>query len=1279
MYGLNVDPRNPPGDPVPDRLRALGVEIVRYTFKDATLGQLPDRDVMGFYRRYVEALDMAGVKSLVVLTGETWAGRPEPSASKEAWDHYIVGFARRIAAIAKALAPWQPAFQIWDEPDITTPPANSDSTLPPPIYGNLLAEAYQAIKNVDPNLTVITAGLVSGQPGWLQQLISSLGGHLPADAVALHPYTKRPTADWPNPTWGTGPVGDLLQSYRQVTPLPFWLTEIGIDTLDKANQAEYLRRIYQTIIDNFSNTVEQIFWFCYSDNMAYGFGLVDTAGRPKPAYHALAAAAHQFSISQAAAVTAAVSLDRLHELARYLEQNIVFGARDYAFHRQMETELRGNPQLLSREDIWRLMRQMLAGSPHQVTETDINGLDAIQGQKDLYGLLRSVVLATHQKTGALSGRLGSNSRMSAETEANALTNIEAFAQVLSHVQSGNRLIVTDMVKSTSNDTNLRAPDVFETDVYGQHRNGLIDNHAWNLQKLVRVIRDRGYQDRVMLMIRLDGPDDGANVNPFSASSMGKYELAIGKMIRYLESVLPETPFKLILGNEPDLPHERQWSDPNLDPRTFTLNQYAPAAGTFMKRMARQRPDVTFICPALSAVLKYDQLSYYANMFGSDRPDNLVPALHGYAADVATLPGDQQNLLEQQTQMLRVLGNFKAISGTEIGSGNPFGDSESLSEKGRLVDVAIWVLLSTEHRPPPNQDNNWSFKINPLIADPTARYLADVINRSKARVLRNIRERDGVGLQILQYHPVDRPAYGVEYIEHNMPAFLVTGQTNSVRITVRNITFKTWPSGGPYPVRLGYHWHTTNGDIVPSNLWEDLRTQLPYDVVPGDTVTLNCNVGAPRTAGMYEIRWDMVEELRTWFAWQGAPTLNLRVTVKDETSLPPPDGLQVSASHNNQHQGIDNLQQAIDNNAYTRWSTQQPQRPGMWFQIDMGKTQTVSRLRLDNDASPRDYPRGYIVKTSPDGSTWQTVAEKPINDRPLDVTFSPRLIRFIRIEQTGSDAVYWWSIHGIEIASDITITVRASHNNVYSGADNLAQAIDNNPQTRWSSRQVQQPGMWFEIDLNQTQMVKGVALDTAASPNDYPRGYVVRLSTDGQQWVEVARNNQNSTALNLTFTARPARYIRIEQTGRSDNWWWSVHGVNLQFDASAPAPMTLSASHNNILAGIDNLTQALDNNPQTRWSTQARQLPGMWLEIDLTIPRSVSGLRLDTTASPNDYPRGYVIRLSTDGNQWTEGARNDQNSALLDVNFTPRSARYIRIEQTGRSDQWWWSVHSITVR
>ena len=73
----------------------------------------------------------------------------------------------------------------------------------------------------------------------------------------------------------------------------------------------------------------------------------------------------------------------------------------------------------------------------------------------------------------------------------------------------------------------------------------------------------------------------------------------------------------------------------------------------------------------------------------------------------------------------------------------------------------------------------------------------------------------------------------------------------------------------------------------------------------------------------------------------------------------------------------------------------------------------------------------------------------------------------------------------------------------------------------------------------------MALDTAGSPNDYPHGYVVRLSTDGQGWEEVARLDQNDRTLEVSFSPRPARYIRVEQTGSTDNWWWSIHGVTIR--------------------------------------------------------------------------------------------------------------------------------------
>jgi len=177
-----------------------------------------------------------------------------------------------------------------------------------------------------------------------------------------------------------------------------------------------------------------------------------------------------------------------------------------------------------------------------------------------------------------------------------------------------------------------------------------------------------------------------------------------------------------------------------------------------------------------------------------------------------------------------------------------------------------------------------------------------------------------------------------------------------------------------------------------------------------------------------------------------------------------------------------------------------------------------------------------------------VARTPHNDRPLDVKFSPHPARYIRIEQIGSDPVYWWSIHGVSVKSGKYtpgITASASHNNVLSGADSIAQALDGRPETRWSTRAVQLPGMWFELDLNQVRTVSGLSLDSAGSPNDYPRGYVVKLSSDHNQWIEVARNERNDRALDISFGARSSRYIRIEQTGSAERWWWSIHGVTVK--------------------------------------------------------------------------------------------------------------------------------------
>lgn len=396
---------------------------------------------------------------------------------------------------------------------------------------------------------------------------------------------------------------------------------------------------------------------------------------------------------------------------------------------------------------------------------------------------------------------------------------------------------------------------------------------------------------------------------------------------------------------------------------------------------------------------------------------------------------------------------------------------------------------------------------------------------------------------------NRPAYAVEYVKHSTPAKMIANSQATVEMVIKNTSRRVWPEAGTNMVRLSYHWHNADGSPLSPELWNQHRSRLPFDVLPGQTFTVHIHLDAPRTPGKYLLKWDMVEEFVTWFAWKNVPTLDIPVEVIPERidPPPPPPGGQIraSASHNNVQQGFDNLQQALDGNPFTRWSTTHPQRPGMWFQVDLGQEQTISQIQLTNANSPMDYPRGYVMKISRDGNNWETVDQKPQNGQQVNVVFTPRPVRFFRVEQTGFSDRWWWSIHTIQLSSQIRVSGRASHNNVLVGADNVLQALDNNPDTRWSTRTLQRPGQWFEIDLNTTRIIKRLTLDNQKSPFDYPRGYIVRLSEDQRNWIEVARNGNNSAPLDVTFTPQRARFIRIEQTGSADRWWWSIHRVGVE--------------------------------------------------------------------------------------------------------------------------------------
>ncbi len=116
--------------------------------------------------------------------------------------------------------------------------------------------------------------------------------------------------------------------------------------------------------------------------------------------------------------------------------------------------------------------------------------------------------------------------------------------------------------------------------------------------------------------------------------------------------------------------------------------------------------------------------------------------------------------------------------------------------------------------------------------------------------------------------------------------------------------------------------------------------------------------------------------------------------------------------------------AIDGSKKTRWETG-PQRKGHTLQLDLARVQRIRGLSLKLEKSVLDYPRGYVVELSYDGTRWAQVAREentilPITsflkpkDIALNIYFSPQEARYIKIMNTGEEKIYYWSVYEVDV-------------------------------------------------------------------------------------------------------------------------------------------------------------------------------------------------------------------------------------------------------------------------
>jgi len=261
--------------------------------------------------------------------------------------------------------------------------------------------------------------------------------------------------------------------------------------------------------------------------------------------------------------------------------------------------------------------------------------------------------------------------------------------------------------------------------------------------------------------------------------------------------------------------------------------------------------------------------------------------------------------------------------------------------------------------------------------------------------------------------------------------------------------------------------------------------------------------------------------------------------------------------------------ALDGNALTYWSTGQPQTSGQSFQVDLGSARSFSRIVMDSAAG--EFPRGYEVYVSNDGTNWgRPIGRGAGTSQSIAVNFPSQVARYIKVVQTGN-APNSWSLIEFNLYADGTTgllprgtwTPTASVSNSGQPPTN---ALDGDSKTRWSTGQAQANGQWFQVDLGSAQTFYQIEMDSAISAGDYAHGYQVQVSNDATNWgAPIAIGSGSSQTVSVIFAKQTARYIRVVQTGSSGQWW-SLHEFNVLSDAgsaiqsSAPSLVTEADSN-----------------------------------------------------------------------------------------------------------------------
>jgi hypothetical protein len=150
-------------------------------------------------------------------------------------------------------------------------------------------------------------------------------------------------------------------------------------------------------------------------------------------------------------------------------------------------------------------------------------------------------------------------------------------------------------------------------------------------------------------------------------------------------------------------------------------------------------------------------------------------------------------------------------------------------------------------------------------------------------LSNATGEDGqqIAADAIEFAPLAPQIYGFTLANDNTPAQMAVGSATTVNLTLTNTSSFLWPAQGPKAVQVIYSWLDSQGHTLSTSS----PTSLAQDLATNATETSEVNLQAPLKAGIYTLRWDLIQGTRD-FVQEGALPKNDSVTVTDTTMAPP---------------------------------------------------------------------------------------------------------------------------------------------------------------------------------------------------------------------------------------------------------------------------------------------------------------------------------------------------------------------------------------------------------